>query len=594
MKNLTRSLFRISHFAFRIICALLVMLCACGGKGRGGDVAGNVSPALADIDSMMWRQPDSAFVMLQAFASSPSADSLGEFDGHYFHLLLSELLYKNDYAQTNRGELLRAADYFDSLHVNKDSDILAFLDARSHYIKGVGYYETDSVVEACGEYLKALEVMEERFGEKNLTKEKVLFLKLTYTRLFTLFHGCHLYAQAICFGKHSLRFYRKDDDTSQGISWILNELGTAFDMMKQFDSAFLYYDKAMASIHDSSSLVCRDILAKEAYLNYRAQRNPQTALTKLQALAGQSESELELLSRWLCIGEILFQEGMADSSGFYFRNILDRDLRRESRVLAAQHLLEFSRNRGDSSEVSRYSGILSEYTETSDKQGCINTQLTDLFNSFVQARTRHDFDKNSGFYTGLWGLSCVTIVALFVLFWMITKRKKKESEKRHSALMKKEKRKQEELAREIESLKTRHEQEQHKRPIQDYQDLFNESVCVDLRQRFSNKDLLTTNDVKLYSELAINEKSRRMLNEAFEKHCPGFSSTLLRCFPKLNHRDLEYCRLLLIGLSEKEIGVLLQLDRSTVWKRMQRIQQTMETKEVPTALKRLLFDQTNQ
>ncbi len=80
MKNTTRSSFRISHFAFRIICAVLVLLCACGGNGRGGDVSGNVSPALADIDSMMWRQPDSAFVMLQTFASSPSADSLGQFD----------------------------------------------------------------------------------------------------------------------------------------------------------------------------------------------------------------------------------------------------------------------------------------------------------------------------------------------------------------------------------------------------------------------------------------------------------------------------------------------------------------------------------
>ena len=45
----------------------------------------------------MWTQPDSAFAFLLAFAESPEADSLDEFNRHYFQLLASELLYKNDY-----------------------------------------------------------------------------------------------------------------------------------------------------------------------------------------------------------------------------------------------------------------------------------------------------------------------------------------------------------------------------------------------------------------------------------------------------------------------------------------------------------------
>ena len=56
--------------------------------------------ALVEIDSLMWEQPDSAFAMLQEFASSAAADSLDEFNGHYCQLLISELLYKNYYRQT--------------------------------------------------------------------------------------------------------------------------------------------------------------------------------------------------------------------------------------------------------------------------------------------------------------------------------------------------------------------------------------------------------------------------------------------------------------------------------------------------------------
>ena len=71
--------------------------------------------ALVEIDTLMWHQPDSAFAMLQEFASSAAADSLDEFNGHYCQMLISELLYKNDYGQSNREELLEAVSYFDSL-----------------------------------------------------------------------------------------------------------------------------------------------------------------------------------------------------------------------------------------------------------------------------------------------------------------------------------------------------------------------------------------------------------------------------------------------------------------------------------------------
>ena len=120
---------------------------------------------------MLWIQSDSAFVQLQAFAEGHEVDSLDTFNRHYFHLLLSELLYKNDHTQTNRNELLQAVDYFDSIVAASGTRVdpdLVFLDARAHYIDGVGYYEMDSAVPACEQYLKAVEMMENRFREVEL------------------------------------------------------------------------------------------------------------------------------------------------------------------------------------------------------------------------------------------------------------------------------------------------------------------------------------------------------------------------------------------------------------------------------------------
>ena len=124
------------------------------------------SQRLIAIDTLMQTRPDSALTLL--------LDST--VDDPYYQLLLSEALYKNYYAQTNRAELFDAMAYYDSINE-------PFLSARCHYMIGVGYYEMDSVVLACQEYMKALEIMEEHFPKKELVgyKAKYVTSHLKYT-----------------------------------------------------------------------------------------------------------------------------------------------------------------------------------------------------------------------------------------------------------------------------------------------------------------------------------------------------------------------------------------------------------------------------
>ena len=98
------------------LMVLLLGACTSHSETRHGTSLPHASsPELAAIDSLMWRQPDSALAVLQQFAASPKADSLDEFNGHYCQLLISELLYKNDYGQSNRPALQQTVRYFDSL-----------------------------------------------------------------------------------------------------------------------------------------------------------------------------------------------------------------------------------------------------------------------------------------------------------------------------------------------------------------------------------------------------------------------------------------------------------------------------------------------
>ena len=142
-----------------IVYALVFFLAGCGNANRfdGRYVADG---ALCEIESAMWIKADSAFAMINEFAASPKYDGLDDFNRHYCSLLVSELLYKNDCLQNDRAGLDGIMGYFDSVcRVFPSDDYLVFLDARAHYMKGVGLYETDSVVEACKEYLRALEIM---------------------------------------------------------------------------------------------------------------------------------------------------------------------------------------------------------------------------------------------------------------------------------------------------------------------------------------------------------------------------------------------------------------------------------------------------
>lgn len=172
---------------------------------------------LSAIDTLMQSRPDSALTLL---LDEPK-------DEPYYQLLLSEALYKNDYAQTNRTELLAAMAYFDSVND-------PFLSARCHYMNGVGYYEMDSVVAACGEYMKALEIMEENYNEHDFTGHKAKFLALTYTHLCELFSDQYLHEQAIFFGKCSLPFYNKFNAEPWYIAWILDRIGSHYDMIEQW------------------------------------------------------------------------------------------------------------------------------------------------------------------------------------------------------------------------------------------------------------------------------------------------------------------------------------------------------------------------
>ena len=513
----------------------------------------------------MWTQPDSAFAFLLAFAESPEADSLDEFNRHYFQLLASELLYKNDYEQTNRDELLKAVAYFDTIEN-------AFLDARAHYINGVGYYEKDSVVEACEEYLKALEVMEEQYDEKELVGQKAQLMALAYTRLCELFSDQYLHEQAIYFGKQALHYYNRYDAEVWRVAWMLDKIGSHYDMMEQWDSAGYYYCKAMEVLPDSNSLTYRDVAGLQALLSYKTEKNVDDAIGKLVELSKLSESDRERLARYAVIGEIYYNEGRYDLARWYLETVFQQSTSTASRKQSAEYLAEICRAQGDSLKLMGCVTFLAPFANQNENNSTLRSQLTMLFDTHWDNRSDRSRQKNiakRSFLT-LFVFGC--LLAIIVLVLIIHKRSFYTLRLQQAALAGRLKRSNDALRmtsdtikRQEMELKSKNKDDAAKYSAKEKYDLYLQAeICQEIRtladKLNSNKQqsLKTNIDISEYKPYALTNLQKNELLKTFDSSFPGLLEHLKTVYRSLDRKGELYCALHMLEVDRMTVCVLLQ------------------------------------
>ena len=554
---------------------------------------------LSAIDSLMWRQPDSALAQLQAFCNSPEADSLDVFNGHYCQLLISELLYKNYAAQSNREKLLQAVAYFDSIMQVPEPvegpsfERNVFLAARAHYINGAGYYERDSVVEACAEYLKALEVMESHFKEDELVGHKARFLALTNTRLTNLYSNAYLHEQALYFGKLALKYYHKYDANASHVAWMLNELGFVYDMMEQLDSADYYYRCGIDILPDTISQIYRDIAIRRALLSYKRDHRAEKCLDVVHRLARLAESDHELLARYLIIGDINYYEGNYDSSWVYLKQVYDNATNPDSKMLAAERLQEMSLQNGDTTQAKAYALTQSQYVTLKDQDGMQHSALTKLCQQYEQNKQDIQHSLRTKKATRRWGsvLGIVMALAAVVSISLALSRKRNkrlQSENENAGRLLETERQTHKMQQaalsgrlkksneELRDVSMQLEQTLAKTPSEsmphdDYAAYVNTAICqyivgVVHKQQFKSKM-----DYLVYKDSALSKEQLLSLRDAAEKHLPRFVSQIRKQYSRLTESDMDYCCLFLLGLSEADVSALMQRAYTTVCDRSRKI-----------------------
>ena len=561
-----------------VLLSLMVVGCARTVDDRVEEVVATPSLLkLSAIDSLMWKEPDSALKVMMEFAGSEAADGMDAFEGHYCQVLIAELLFKNDYGQSNREEVLKAVHYFDSIVGMDGADARgkadacgkadargasvqrrdAFLAARAHYINGVGFYERDSLIEACREYLNALRMMEGHLEEKALVGHKARFMALTYNRLVELFSAQFMQEPAIYCGKQSLAYNRMAKSSPRSFASTLRTIGQQYDKLDLYDSASFYYNAALKYLPDRNDILYRDVVSLMAFLEYEVHHDNTSSLDSLKSMVAQAADETERLTRYSTIGYIYYDTRQFDSAKVYLIPVFDKDPDRASMV--ARPLREIAMIEGDTVKANQYAQFLIEDVTSAANSQARVSQLNDMFQQHLQweqekaEAERRQTEQLAARQRMVRGV-VTTVVVLLVLglglwWWMAKRRKEHEAE-----------------------TQTWHEEKQQLQTQVD--DALQQLQTVDdaLQQLQTQADdamqqaraMLPQRVADLYRAKVPNRLERIM--DEFEAAYPGAKERVAAAYPELSETERQIAVLNFLHFRAKEEAELMGFAENTILK----------------------------
>ena len=577
---------------------------------------------LSQIDTLMWHHPDSALAVMMEFAASPKADSMDVFEGHYCQVLIAELLYKNDYGQSNREEVLKAVAYFDSLNFTLNdtptpksliagadplsptrNDNIVFLSARAHYMNGVGFYERDSVVAACGEYLKALEIVETHFPNVETVCTPSLpiahlprFMALTYGRLGELFDNQFMQNAIYCY-KKALVFNIIEPTSPTGMVNLLSSLGREYHFFSQMDSAEYYNNEAWKYVSDTNHLTYRNLFSQQALLNYYLGKGVEPAVNDLRYMMAKSQSEDEKLTRFATIGHIYYEAQNYDSALFYLIQVFENKDDASLKWDAAEKLRSIYQSRGDTLKVTQYAMFQAENAVSEVESNYQVSQLNELFQQHLQwEQERAEAERQQAARlrkNRMIVVVCVLVAVAALLAWLLIRRRMKQQRDAASQQMEavQEAHRLEKASmsgrlkrsnQELRELKDQMRQQAgNGAPKQEAQavSFTDEPICRLIMERVNEGQFKAQMDCKLYQDYALGKEQVMALREAADRHFNQFTVRLAKAYPNLTKGDLDYCCLYLLGLSDADISALMQRAYNTVSERSRKLKGVFGSEE---------------
>ena len=570
----------------------------------------------------MWHHPDSALAVMMEFAANPKADSMDVFEGHYCQVLVAELLFKNDYGQSNREEVLKAVAYFDSLNfILNDTptpksliagadplsptrnDNIVFLSARAHYINGVGFYEQGDLANACTEYLNTLRIMESHFAKNELVGKKARFMALTYNRLLDLFEAQLMPEPAIYCARQSLVYTQIAPTSLNAKANILYQIGLQHDILREKDSAVFYYEAALNALHDRNTIVYRDLMASRALFDYCDLQDTIKALDSLKSMVAQAESESERITRYSTIGYVYNDAGQLDSAKVYKELVFEFAEKAIDKKLAAKTLHDIAISEGDTLKANQYAQFLIEDVAAAAENQAQASKLNDLFQNYLQEKQEAASLRERRKAVRLTLMVLVPLLLAIGLAVAIVMRRRhrkrlaaqeadaqrrleeeRQSHRMEQAALSGRLKRSNETLRELQD-QVRQQNETTPKPETQAASFAEEPICRLIMERVNEGQFKSQMDCTVYKDYALGKEQLTALREAADRHFGQFTSRLAKAYPDLTRGDLDYCCLYLLGLSDADIAALMQKAYPTVSHRARKMKAIFKSESpLPTTL----------
>ena len=580
-------------FLFHISSLLLTLALAsaCTHHVDISSQAPSPCPDLSNIDTLMWHQPDSALKVMMEFVGSEAADSLDAFEGHYCQVLIAELLYKNDYGQSNREEVLKAVHYFDSIVGMDGADARgvsaqkdAFLAARAHYINGVGCYERDSIIAACKAYLKALELMETHFpdlalqrstatyGTTALPSNRLLwFMDLTYCRLEVLFSKQFMQEPAIVCGKRALAIDTICSFNPYNTSSLFLNLGLQYNKLYELnkepylaDTAEYYFNEALRHLPDTNNRLFIDVVTQLELLKINMGQDFEPSIIVLKRIAAQTLDETERLCSYLAIGGIYHSYNQYDSALVYLTPVFENKKDPYRQKVVAPYLHEIYLNTGDTVKAALFARYIADNTSTEGESNAQVSTLNELFQQHLQweqdqakeVERQRAARHSRWIWMAIWGLLLLVAIAIVVTRRGYGKRLKLQQEESDKQL----KIQQEESSKQL--------------------------VAVQDALKAKEQDALLTKVTAIYQD-KLGNKTKRIF-EAFSEAHPDAVAKLKTSYPDLTDTEVDVCVLSHFAFRVKEIADILELRENTVAKHRSSIKKKTQIEAVKDLMQRFI------
>ena len=525
------------------------------------------SPELLHIDSLMQHDADSALMMLTSFRPTEGSGEISnKFNDNYRSLLLSEALYKTYNPQLNRyrcetfqeTSLQDAMRYFDSLALRfPNNDDITMLSARSHYMNGVGFYENDSVVEACREYLHTLETMEDHFNEKQLVGYKAKFMGLTYTRLGEVYYDYGIAKAAIELYENALFYFKRTPYYDLANTY--RHIAGSYRYYNNNDSALLYYREAIhwAKKQNNITIYCAS-LSESAPLYYNMGYKDSAFLLIKKALSMPIIDDARL-AQYYTLGLLFEADCQYDSAIFYLEKSLNRK-NYATQTASADLLMKCYQAMGDTTKSQYYKSIYGNNFSEFRNNSIIETDLVILYDTYKENRLQIInilIVKSRNKQKILILFSILTVIIIITIFYKI---------KIHNTIVKTNKNI---IAKDktLEAMKRKMEANP----------FINEPICKSIQETTHIQQFKSKVSFDIYKEFALSKEQLLLLRDAVDRHYNNFTQKLQNEYPELTYDDIDYCCLYLLGLKDADVSAFKQRSYRAVCDRNKKLKHIFKT-----------------